>query len=77
MTFFEIFSAVLALLGAFFVFVAGVGIWKFRDIYMRMHAATKAGSLGLGLLLAQLRYSLPIFSHFFHKTKIKNPIIYL
>jgi multicomponent Na+:H+ antiporter subunit G len=41
----------IACLGAFFVFVAGLGVWRFKDIYMRMHAATKAGSLGLGMLL--------------------------
>lgn len=52
-------SAVLALLGGFFIFVAGLGVWRFKDIYMRMHAATKAGSLGLGFLLAAIAFQLP------------------
>jgi multicomponent Na+:H+ antiporter subunit G len=47
----QTFALIVACLGAFFVFVAGLGIWRFKDVYMRMHAATKAGSLGLGLLL--------------------------
>jgi multicomponent Na+:H+ antiporter subunit G len=41
----------LALAGAFFVFVAGLGTWRLPDIYLRIHAATKASSLGVGLLL--------------------------
>lgn len=52
MSWLNITATILAALGAFFVFVAGLGIWRFKDVYMRMHAATKAGSLGLGLLLA-------------------------
>jgi len=47
----ELMAWLIGTLGAFFVFVAGLGIWRFKDIYMRMHAATKAGSLGLGLIL--------------------------
>lgn len=52
-------SGLLAIAGAFFVFVAGLGTWRFKDLYMRMHAATKAGSLGLGLLLASVAVSHP------------------
>lgn len=44
--------SVLAVLGAAFVLIAGLGVWRFKDVYMRMHAATKAGTLGLGFLLA-------------------------
>lgn len=40
------------LLGAFFMFVAAVGIIRMPDLLMRMHAATKAGTLGTGLILA-------------------------
>lgn len=40
------------LLGAFFMFVAAVGIIRMPDLLMRMHAATKAGTLGAGLILA-------------------------
>ena len=59
MTLPDLLSALLALSGAFFIFVAGFGTWKFQDIYMRMHAATKAGSLGLVLLLAAIAVQNP------------------
>jgi multicomponent Na+:H+ antiporter subunit G len=36
--------------GSFFCLVAGVGIVRLRDVYARMHAATKAGTLGLALV---------------------------
>lgn len=39
------------LAGTFFMFVAGFGIFRMEDVYIRMHAATKAASLGVGLLL--------------------------
>jgi multicomponent Na+:H+ antiporter subunit G len=41
----------MILIGSFFVFVAAVGILRMPDVYVRMHAATKAGTLGSGLLL--------------------------
>lgn len=47
----ETVAAVLLLLGAFFVAVSAVGILRFPDFYMRAHAATKAGTLGAGLIL--------------------------
>lgn len=39
------------ILGSSFVLVAAVGVCRFRDAYMRMHAATKAGAFG-GAILA-------------------------
>ena len=39
------------LAGSFFVFVAALGLLRFSDVLLRMHAATKAGTLGAGLLL--------------------------
>lgn len=39
------------LLGAIVCFVAAIGLVKFKDIYMKMHAATKASSLGCSLIL--------------------------
>ena len=47
----EIVAAVLVLLGAAFVFVAALGVVRMPDLPMRMHAATKAGTLGAGLIL--------------------------
>ena len=50
----DILVAVLLLLGGFFCMVAGVGLLRFPDVLMRMHAGTKAGTLGVGLTLAAL-----------------------
>ncbi|MDW7679681.1 MAG: monovalent cation/H(+) antiporter subunit G [bacterium] len=44
-------TAVLLVLGAFFMFLAGLGILRFPDVFTRMHAATKASSFGTGLML--------------------------
>ena len=43
--------AVMVVLGGFFCFVAGLGIWRLPDVLIRMHASTKAGTLGAGLIL--------------------------
>lgn len=41
---------VLAVLGSLLVVLAGVGIVRFDDVYARMHAATKASTLGIALI---------------------------
>jgi multicomponent Na+:H+ antiporter subunit G len=46
-----IITQIILLAGAFFVFVAALGIVRFPDLYTRMHAAAKAASFGLGLIL--------------------------
>lgn len=43
--------AVLMVLGAFFAFVAALGVVRFPDFYTRTHAATKAGAFGATLML--------------------------
>ncbi|WP_421852547.1 monovalent cation/H(+) antiporter subunit G [Oricola sp.] len=50
----DIFAGILVLGGAFFALVAAAGLWRFPDIYSRMHAASKAGTLGSGLVLLAL-----------------------
>lgn len=47
----EIITAVLLVLGSLFSFVAALGMLRLPDTVMRMHAATKAGTLGAGLIL--------------------------
>ena len=37
--------------GAFFVMIATLGVIRFPDTLTRMHAATKAGSFGVALML--------------------------
>jgi multicomponent Na+:H+ antiporter subunit G len=46
----DVVAAALFLGGGFFCLVAGLGILRLGDVYMRMHAATKAGTLGLALV---------------------------
>ena len=43
-------AAALILAGGFFCLVAGLGVVRMKDVYARMHAATKAGTLGLALI---------------------------
>ncbi|MCO6186727.1 monovalent cation/H(+) antiporter subunit G [Rhizobium sp. L1K21] len=47
----EIAAAVLLVVGALFALVAAFGIIRLPDVYTRMHAAAKAGTVGSGLLL--------------------------
>lgn len=47
-------TAALVVVGAFFALAASIGIVRLPDLYTRMHAASKAGSVGSGLLLVAL-----------------------
>ncbi|MBF9043135.1 Na+/H+ antiporter subunit G [Rhodobacterales bacterium HKCCE4037] len=47
----EYIMAALVLLGGFFCFIAGLGVLRLPDVLIRMHASTKAGTLGSGLIL--------------------------
>ena len=44
-------AAVVMLSGALFVLISALGALRMPDLFMRMHAATKAGTLGAGLIL--------------------------
>lgn len=44
-------TGLLMLMGAVFCLVASVGVVRLPDALIRMHAATKAGTLGTGLLV--------------------------
>lgn len=48
----DILSGILLLAGAFFVLIAAIGLIRLPDLLMRMHATTKAGTLGAGLILS-------------------------
>lgn len=43
--------ALLLVVGSVFSLLAAIGILRFPDLYTRMHAASKAGTVGSGLLL--------------------------
>lgn len=47
----EILVGLLLVIGALFTLIATVGLLRFPDLYTRMHAASKAGTLGSGLML--------------------------
>ncbi len=47
----EIITGILLLLGSFLCLMAALGIIRLPDPLIRMHAATKAGTLGVGLLI--------------------------
>ena len=42
---------VLVLTGSLLMLLAGIGVLRFRDVFVRMHALTKASTLGLLLVL--------------------------
>ncbi|MCB5202768.1 monovalent cation/H(+) antiporter subunit G [Neorhizobium sp. T786] len=44
-------TALLILVGTVFTFAAAIGINRFPDLYTRMHAASKAGTVGSALML--------------------------
>lgn len=44
-------GAALVLIGVAFCFLAALGLLRFPDVFTRMHAASKAGVLGSGLVL--------------------------
>lgn len=47
-------SGILIIIGAVFCLIASLGIMRFPDVYSRMHAASKAGTVGSGVLLIAL-----------------------
>lgn len=47
-------AGVLAILGSIFCLLAAIGILRLPDLYTRMHAASKAGVMGTGLLFAAI-----------------------
>lgn len=51
----EALVALLLVLGGTFCLVGAIGLVRFRDFFMRLHAPTKASTLGVGgILLASL-----------------------
>ncbi|MEO0681129.1 MAG: monovalent cation/H(+) antiporter subunit G [Pseudomonadota bacterium] len=48
----EVAASLLVLGGAAFCLVAAIGMVRFDDVFMQLHASTKAGTLGAGLIMA-------------------------
>lgn len=60
----EVIVSFFLIVGAFFTLVGGIGIVKLPDLFMRLHAPTKASTLGLGsFLIAAMIYA--AFNHRF------------
>ncbi|WP_083248468.1 monovalent cation/H(+) antiporter subunit G [Desulfuribacillus stibiiarsenatis] len=60
----EIVISFLILFGVFFILVGSIGVARLPDVYTRLHAPTKAATLGIiGLLLASLMYFLVFENH--------------
>ena len=53
-TFVTLVVAAMVVIGSFFTLVAALGLIRLPDVYTRMHAASKAGTLGSGVLLIAL-----------------------
>lgn len=57
--FMEILVSFFLLSGSFFLVVGGIGMIRLPDLFMRLHAPTKASTLGLGsFLMASIIYSM-------------------
>ncbi len=58
----ETITALILLAGGLFAFIASVGMLRLPDTIIRMHAATKAGALGSGLIFLALAFHYMEFS---------------
>lgn len=47
----KIIISILLLAGSFFILLSTIGLVRFKDLYSRLHAATKAPSFGIFLVL--------------------------
>lgn len=64
-------AALSLLIGSFFVFVGVLGLLKFNDPMTRLHAPTKVGTVGIGmLLLASILTALAAGDPSFHEVLI-------
>ena len=54
----EILVSIFLMIGAFFTLVGGIGMVRLPDLFLRLHAPTKASTLGLGsFLMAAIIFS--------------------
>ncbi len=47
----DLLVSILIILGGGFAAIAGLGLLRLPDVLIRMHASTKAGTLGVGLIV--------------------------
>ncbi len=53
----DLIVALLLVLGGAFTAIAGLGLLRLPDVLIRMHASTKAGTLGVGLIVIAVAVS--------------------
>jgi multicomponent Na+:H+ antiporter subunit G len=70
----EIIIILLLFGGSFFVLVAAIGVVRLPDLLMKMHASTKAGTLGAGLVLLAVAFA---FGETSVTTRVLAAIIFL
>ena len=70
----EVMVSIALLVGAFFTLVGSIGLVRFPDFYSRLHAPTKATTLGLGAFLVA---SLIHFATGPGKVSLHEPLIVL
>ncbi|WP_305805230.1 Na+/H+ antiporter subunit G [Stenotrophomonas sp. YIM B06876] len=51
-TFIQISLSILLMIGCFFILVGALGLVRLSDFFKRLHAPTKASTLGVGCVLA-------------------------
>jgi len=47
----ELLASIAIVIGGAFTAIAGLGVLRFGDVFLRMHASTKAGTLGVGFIM--------------------------
>lgn len=47
----ELITTIFLIIGGFFLLVGSFGLFRLPDFYMRLHAPTKASTLGIGSIL--------------------------
>jgi multicomponent Na+:H+ antiporter subunit G len=53
---FNVLAGILVLAGGAFTLIAALGALRLSDVFLRMHASTKAGTLGLGLIVVAVMF---------------------
>jgi multicomponent Na+:H+ antiporter subunit G len=58
----DVVAAALLLVGSGFTFVAAIGLFRMRDVYGRIHVATKPATLGIAMTLTAAMLQVPFGS---------------
>lgn len=70
----ELLIKILCTLGAIFILIAGIGIYRMPDFYTRLSVTVKAGTIGVGCILAAVSI---YFSDFPVTTKVFAIIFFI